>query len=346
MRFADFAIAAIAALNIAASAASGFELEAHKTFPVQNAEHELRIISTADIDAFEPIIRGYQAANPTVAVDYSIASSTELMKAVYDENAQFDLAISSAMDLQTKIANDGLAQTYRSPQTDSLPDWAKWRDLVFSFTQEPAVLVVSQAFFADFDTPKNRDDLIRLLREHPEQFRGKVGTYDVRSSGLGYLFATQESRNSENYWRLTEVIGRLQPRLYCCSSDMISDVANGRLAMAYNVLGSYAESRLAETPGIAIIEMDDFQSVMLRTVLIPGNARNVKSAQEMVDYLVTLGSRPKIAAVSALPPINADALSENDALRPIRLGPGLLVFLDRLKRDNFIRSWTNSMEQK
>jgi len=185
-----------------------------------------------------------------------------------------------------------------------------------------------------------------LLREHPEQFRGKVGTYDVRSSGLGYLFATQESRNSENYWRLTEVIGRLQPRLYCCSSDMISDVANGRLAMAYNVLGSYAESRLAETPGIAIIEMDDFQSVMLRTVLIPGNARNVKSAQEMVDYLVTLGSRPKIAADSALPPINADALSENDALRPIRLGPGLLVFLDRLKRDNFIRSWTNSMEQK
>jgi len=32
-------------------------------------------------------------------------------------------------------------------------------------------------------------------------------------------------------------------------------------------------------------------------------------------------------------------------LRPIKLGPGLLVFLDRMRRETFLRSWTSSMEQ-
>ncbi len=32
-------------------------------------------------------------------------------------------------------------------------------------------------------------------------------------------------------------------------------------------------------------------------------------------------------------------------MRPIRLGPGLLVFLDKMRRKNFLRSWTNSIAQ-
>ena len=66
----------------------------------------------------------------------------------------------------------------------------------------------------------------------------------------------------------------------------------------------------------------------------------------MVDFLVTLRRRPKVVAASGLPAIDDAALNDNVALRPIRLGPGLLVFLDRLKRRAFLRNWEASITQE
>lgn len=331
-------------LSLWATLASAFEIEESRRYPAPGSA-ELRILSTADADVFEPIIEAFQALYP-IPITYDVASSAQVMTALYDEDARYDLAISSAMDLQTKLANDGLAQRYSSDATAALPPWAKWRDQIFAFTQEPAVLVLNAQAFAELPLPKNRDGLIALLRDHPEVFDGRVGTYDVRVSGLGYLFATQDSRNTESFWRLTEVMGRLDTRLYCCSGEMIDAVARGELALAYNVLGSYAQARLADTPGIVIVEMDDFVSVMLRTALIPQTAQAPQAAGLMIDFLAGMRDRPALIAATGLPPIVNGGGEDESVIRPIRLGPGLLVFLDRLRRDTFLRSWTSSIEQQ
>ncbi len=84
----------------------------------------------------------------------------------------------------------------------------------------------------------------------------------------------------------------------------------------------------------------------MRTVLISTEVTNEVEAEAMVDFLVTLERRPKLVAASGLPALDADALADNAALRPIRLGPGLLVFLDRLKRQNFLRNWEASITQE
>jgi len=325
--------------------ALGFEIEDQRLYQASPQRSVLRVISTADLDVFDPIIRAFQQANPGIAVDYTVTGTTEVMRAIQDDGAVFDLAISSAMDLQTKLVNDGFAQPYSGP-ANTLPNWAIWRDHLFAFTQEPAVLVVSDAFFAPHEAPRNRDELITLLRENPDRFQGRIGTYDVRTSGFGYLVATQDSRNSEAFWRLMEVMGRLDAKLYCCSGNMIRDVASGELAMAYNVLGSYAESQLQTTDGFRIVEMTDFVNVMLRTILIPANAENVADARVMVDFLTRLTARADLVAASGLPGIDSAALQENPSLRPIRFGPGLLVFLDQLKRQNFLRSWESSLVQE
>ena len=345
MRFAHLAISLIFII-FGSHMASAFEVEGNHIYPAPSGNVTLKIISTADINVFEPIILEFQRDHPTINIDYVIASSTELMKALYEEGAAFDLAISSAMDLQTKLANDGYAQTYSSNATDTLPDWAKWRNQIFAFTQEPAVVVISEAAFQGIDPPKTREELISLLRENPEKFDQRVGTYDVRVSGAGYLFATQDSRNSDSYWRLTEVMGRLNTRLYRGSGDMIRDVASGQLALAYNVVGSYAMSRLPDYPGIRIILLDDYVNVMLRTALIPKNAENPTQSGMMIDFLATLSLRPELTKLTSLPPIDSAQLQENSAARPIRLGPGLLVFLDRLKKENFLKNWGSSIEQE
>lgn len=328
------------------SAASAIELEESRTYLVEDEQTVLRVLSTADVDVFEPILLAFQQRHPTISIQYDVASSADVMRGIYDEGLVYDLAISSAMDLQIKLANDGFALDYRSDQTDGLPDWATWRDQVFAFTQEPTVLVVSQDAFRDKPYPKNREALIELLRTYADEFDGKIGTYDLRVSGAGYLFATQDSRNTENFWQLTEVMGRLNARLYCCSGDMISDVADGTLAIAYNALGSYAQSRLDNTPGIEIIEMDDYVSVMLRTALIPVGARSVAQSGLMIDFLASLNARPDLVAQTGLPAVEALRPDEAPERRPIRLGPGLLVFLDKMRRETFLRSWVSSMEQR
>ncbi len=320
-----------------------FEIEDHVLYTAAEPQTVLRVISTADRDVFEPILLAFQERNPTITIDYTITGTTDLMKAITDAGVAFDLAISSAMDLQTKLANDGYAQPYSGAATGALPDWVSWRSQVFAFTQEPVVLVVSDAFFPPGTAPRNREDLIAILRDSPDRFRGRIGAYDVRRSGFGYLMATQDSRNSEVFWRLMEVMGRLDPQLYCCSNDMIEDVASGKLALAYNVLASYAASQQSRLDGFQIIELQDYINVMLRTALIPTNAENPADARKMVDFLLRLHQRADLVAASGLPGIDATTFENNSALQPIRLGPGLLVFLDQLRRERFLRSWENSL---
>jgi len=325
--------------------AHAFEREDQTNYPGNPLGKPLNILSTADIAIFEPFILAFQKNHPEISIEYTVASSTEVMRAVFDERVPFDLVISSAMDLQTKLSNDGFAQSYVSTQTEALPDWGKWRNQVFAFTQEPAVMVLSVDAFKDLLVPGTREELITLLRDNPDFFKGKIGTYDVRSSGLGYLFATQDSRNAESFWRLTEVMGRLDTQLYCCSGQMVSDVSSGKLTFAYNVLGSYANSQHADTLGIQVVPLNDFISVMLRTALIPANATNPGNSGLMIDFLSQLSNYPDLTLQTGLHPIDKNAIESQTTVRPIRLGPGLLVFLDAMRRDNFLRSWVSSISQ-
>ena len=331
-------------LTLLPLAGKAFEIEARVFFGDQNAPAVLRVISTADVDVFEPMIEGFLENNDMVAVDYTVVSSTELMKAIGTEKAPFDVAISSAMDLQTKLANDGFTSSYTSQATAELPDWARWRQDLFAFTQEPAAIVLSKSAFEGLQMPQSRQDLISILRQHPERFRGKVGTYDLRQSGLGYLFATQDSRTSEIYWRLTEVMGALDAKLYCCSSAMIDDVATGKLSVAYNVLGSYALSR-PDTDQFTVLLPSDFTTVMMRTILIPANAANKDLARPFIDYLLQKAWDTTTQPSLPLSISNSSIAAKKDSLQRIRLGPGLLIFLDEYKKVSFLAAWENAILQ-
>jgi len=337
-------IAAVLGFALCALPLAAFEIESETTFAVSAPTGTLRILSTTDTSLFAPVVRAFQTANPTTEVFYVSASSTEVMVAIETESAEFDLVVSSAMDLQTKLANDGFAQPFRSAATDIVPDWAKWRDSVFGFTQEPATLVLSVAAFEGLAMPLTRQDLIATLRANPERFQDQIGTYDVRASGLGYLFATQDSRTSESYWRLAEVMGALGTRLYCCSSDMIDDVSSGEIAVAYNVLGSYAAARQDIADKIHVIEPSDFTSTMQRTVLMLRQAENQTAAGKFINHLLETAwgkDSDALAAFHDFPRVIGDPANR----KPIRLGPGLLVFLDRFKREKFRQAWEDAFVQ-
>ncbi|WIV51597.1 ABC transporter substrate-binding protein [Marivivens sp. LCG002] len=332
------------AITLIASTTLAFDIEQQQLFQGQGDE-TISILSTTDIGIFRPVIEAFQEVRPDIGVDYVVASTQEVYRAIYEEGAVFDLAVSSAMDLQMKLANDGLAQGHSSAQTEALPDWARWQDQLFAFAQEPVVTVVSQAAFEGRQTPATRSDLIRQLRDDPETFRGRIGTYDPRKSGAGYLFATQDARQSDTYWRLSEVMGGLEPKLYEASSAMLNAVESGELAIAYNVLGSYALARLDQKGAATIIELEDFTNILLRTALIPANAENPSGGAAFLDFLLSATGQRVLEENSGLPRINAGALAAQSYLRPIRLDTGLLVFVDPLKRQQFLREWSAAVVQ-
>ena len=332
-------ILAVLALWIWPLLATAQEWEDQQRFEGTEATRTLRVLSSTDTSFFAPIIQRFLREQPGWAIEYFVHSTAEIDRRFRGNPTEYDLVISSAMDLQLKLANDGFASQINDID---YPDWAQWRQSLFAFTTEPAAIVINRAAFAGQDIPQTRQDLIRALRARPEVFRGRLGTYDVRQSALGYLFATQDARASETFWRLMEVMGGLDIRLYCCSGEMIDDLYSGKIAVAYNVLGSYALARRDTHDALEIILPSDFPTTMMRTAFVPSGASNAQMGAEFIRFLIALQS---VAAPEdfSLPPLNLEQSSI--AQSTIALEPALMTYLDRLKRRTFLKEWESAIIQ-
>lgn len=313
--------------------------EDRRIFENPQALTNLRIISSTDTDLFAPLIEAFISQNGDVAVEYLVTGTADIDQRFRQTPDAFDIAISSAMDLQFKLTNDGYGLELEAV---AHPDWAQWRRSLFAFTSEPAAIVLNRAAFDGLQIPRSRQELIEVLRAHPEVFRGRIGTYDVRQSGLGYLFATQDARASETFWRLMEVMGALDARLYCCSGEMIDDLTEGRIAVAYNVLGSYAQARRESSGLLEIVLPSDFPTTMMRTALVSKETDQPEAAQRFIQFLLAYQSDPPEGR-QTLPPLIG---RENTADRAtIALEPALMTFLDRLKRSKFLSEWESALIQ-
>lgn len=334
MRYLIFLACLLCATNSPA-----IEWEDQQTFKGRAGTQTLRVISSTDTSVFAPVITDFLTANPTLNIEYRVAGSADIYAEFRRAPDNYDLVISSAMDLQFKLVNDGYA--HRVAELDH-PDWAQWRKSLFGFTLEPASIVINKEAFTNLPVPQTRQQLIEVLRSNPQTFRGKIGTYDVRVSGLGYLFATQDARASETYWRLMEIMGSLNTRLYCCSGDMIRDLASGDILLSYNALGSYARARADLAQQIEVIVPKTLPNTMMRTALIARDTPQAPAAIRLLRYL-TSSAWSRYDETATLPPLRAR--TDDTRKSTISLEPGLMIFLDRLKRRAFIQAWESAVIQ-
>lgn len=339
-------LAALTALFAPIPGALATELEDSRLFPAREPGYAqvLRMVSTTDLSAIRPVLAAFSEVRPDIAVQYDQAGSLSVFQFSQDRDPppehRYDLAMSSAMDLQIKLVNDGLARPYRSDETLALPRAMRWRDSVFGFTQEPAAIVYNPSLLPGGALPRTRFALLEYLRAHRDAFVGKIVTYDIRRSGLGYLFATQDSFRTETYWRLMEVFGGLGADLQSSTGAMLTAVAEGRAAFAYNVIAGYAHAR-AEPGRLEVMLPDDYTLVMIRSVLIPSHANRPDLAGAFIDFLLSEQAREIVVSAFSVDRTNAQLATAQ--ARPIRLDPGLLVFLDRMKRNAFLKEWESAM---
>jgi len=318
----------------------------------------LNILGVTDTPLFAHFIEAFQAQHNDVTVVYEETDSLPLFQGYLSGTLETppDLLISSASDLQLKLANDGYALAYDSPYLPSLPDWAHWRNEVFGFTFEPAVIIYNRDLIGDDEVPRTHLTLAELLETQTDRFRGKIATYDIALSGVGYLLAAQDQTISSTFWRLANAFGRVNARFSGSSPAILNGVAEGTLALGYNVLGSYAFARQAEGAPIEIVVPDDYVLVLTRSMMIPRDAPNAELAKGFVDFALSPAGQAVAAGPTALgavvPQSAGEWTSETIAARgrgviqPIPLGPGLLVALDTLRRQRFLDTWQEIVSHK
>ena len=318
--------------------------------------NKLTIYSSLDEAVSKPLMARFQKKNPGIEIIYFDLQSLEIYERVIAEsdanNGTADLVISSAMDLQMKLANDGYAQSIESPEP-RWPKWAKWRSTAFGLTFEPSVIVYHKPSFQGAGPPRNRAELERLLASSGDTIFGRTATYDVERSGLGFLFLVRDREHYRNVWKLMNAFGESNVKLYSNSSSILERVADGRLAVGYNILGSYAQNWQGKNPDLGIIFPEDFTIVMSRIALVPEAAKSPQLGEAMLRFLMSLEGQTIMANDVKLPALHPDVQGENTMasmrlslgarLRPIPLGPGLIAYLDQVKRSRLIRRWNEAL---
>ncbi|QLF72001.1 extracellular solute-binding protein (plasmid) [Peteryoungia desertarenae] len=312
---------------------------------------QLVIAGTTDTALFANFIDAFQTQNPGIAVHYSEIDSLSLYNGYLADTLEPapDLLISSAADLQLKLANDGHALRHPSPWLDRLPGWAQWRAEVIGFTYEPAVIIYNPALIPPGSQPRSHRELAELLETEPQRFMRKVATYDIARSGVGYLLASQDQQISSQFWRLAAAFGRVEALLSDSSPEILAGVAAGQLAIGYNVLGSYAFAQQAAGAQIGIVVPDDYVLVLTRSMLIPRKAPNPDLARAFVDFALSPSGQSVAAGPSALGSVMPQSQGSwtqerisamgQGALQPIALAPVLMVALDPQRRSRFLASW-------
>ncbi len=98
------------------------------------------------------------------------------------------------MDTALKLATE-YAEQYASPEVKQLPDWAVWQQKAYGTTYEPVVFIYNKRLIPQNEVPDSHTALAKLIASQADKFKGKVTTYDIEKSGLGFMLAVQDSQS-------------------------------------------------------------------------------------------------------------------------------------------------------
>jgi len=323
---------------------------------------ELSVYGAAYLSEMQPLLDDFHKKNPTISIQYYAVSSNQLVRHIREDNKpRADLTISSVMDLQIQLVNDGYALPYKmdmlgdDDQSSIIPRWSNWRDELFGFSFEPSVMVFNKAFLADKEVPSDRIKLLSFIRHYSEQLVGKIGVYDIRTVGIGYLLWSFERVQAANNGQFLELFNHHNARTFESTSSMLQALSNGEILMAYNIMGSYAKSWQEKHQDLVVVTANDYTPVVIRSVFINKTTTHPKQAKQFVDYLLSYSGQMKMAEKTNMPPVRTDIRSKNSAyymreqyanqLKPLPLDVSLLIFSDHSKKEIVITEWENALKQ-
>ncbi len=320
-------------------------------------EGKVVIYSTTDLAVVQELLRAFRACYPKVEVEYHDMNSSEIYARFMAEQGagggSADLLWSSAMDLQLKLANDGYALEYDSPAAAKVPAWAVWKNEAFGTTFEPIGFAYNKRLLRPEEVPQSHGELVRAVLAAPDRWAGKIASYDPQRSGIGFLLITQDAMTDPAFPETLRAYGVARLGRYASTGAMLDEIQSGKHLLGVNVIGSYALAKARTDPGIGFVIPRDYALVMSRIALIPKAARHPYAGRLFLDFLLSERGQEIIAQQANLFAIRGGVPGEytaahlrgiaGEALRPITVGPSLLVYLDQAKRVEFLRRWERTV---
>lgn len=352
---ASLAVVPVLAL---AQVPAGYPANYADTIAAAKKEGKVVVYSTTDTKSAAPLIDDFKKLYPGIEVEYNDLNSTEVYNRFIAEKASSgasaDVVWSSAMDLQIKLANDGGAMEYASPEVPHLPAWSVWKNQAYGTTYEPIAFVYNKRLLSGDEIPQSHADMMRVFKDKQAKLKGKVTTYDVEKSGVGFMLITQDSRYMPNFWGFVKELGAVQPRVQSSAGTMMERISSGENLFGFNIFYSYAALRAKKDPSIAIVLPKDFTLVMSRVMFINKNAKSPNAAKLWLDYTLSKRGQTVIANQAELGSTRSDVQGDMTAaafqkqlgatLKPIPVSTELLGYLDQAKRLDFLKQWQAAMK--
>lgn len=341
----------------------GFAYGNQTFYPAASGKADARVLtvySSLDEPLAKPMITGFQHANPDVAIRYEDMLTGEIYDRIVRETdagkKTADFAFSSAMDLQVKLSNDGYAQVSNLPMSGRWPKWANWRNTAYALTFEPAVFVYHKPSFKHEPVPSSRAEFVDYLRRKGNAVYGRIGTYDIERSGVGFLFMARDQEQFGDIWSVIGAMGSAGVKLYSTSSAILERVADGRFVLGYNILGSYAADWAARHPDVGIVLPKDYTVVMSRIGLVPQAAADPELGRQYLSFFMSKEGQTIMARELQIPAVSPEVAGDNTAntmqellgaqLKPVPVSPGLMVYLDQVKRARLIAHWNEVLRRQ
>jgi iron(III) transport system substrate-binding protein len=350
------ALLALALINCAAFAQgvpAGYPADYAQTIAAANKEGKVVVYSALDTKAAGPLIKDFSALYPNVKVEYNDMNSTEMYNRFIAEVASgqgsADVMWSSAMDLQVKLVDDGQAVSYVSPEASKLPTWAVYKNQAYGTTYEPAVFIYNKRLVTGDEIPQDHAAFTKLINTKTDKFKGKVTTYDIEKSGVGFMFVVQDTKYFPGMKDLEKGFGATSYKVYSSTGNMLEKVSSGEHLLGYNVLGSYALVRAKKDQNLGVVLPKDYTLVLSRVMFIGKQAKNPNAAKLWVDYILSPRGQKMIGSDVELFSIRNDVDAEYTAaslnkqlgsnVKPIPVSSEIVSYLDPKKRLEFLNNW-------
>ena len=318
-------------------------------------EGKVAIYTSTDEAQGLPLVEAFKQAYG-IAVDYNGVGTTDVYNRVISEAAAgqvgADIAWTSSMDLQMVLASKGLLDVYKSAEAANLPVASIYKNIVYGTSIEPvAMLYNKQLLKADW-VPKSRADLIKLLQEHKADLKGKVCSFDPEKSGVGFLLAVTDMRNTQSFWDLAKAFGGVDGKVYGSSGAMREKVVSGEHVLAFNVIGSYAMQWAKETTSVGYVFGSDYTAAFQRVASVTKNAPHPAAGRLFLDFMLSEKGQG-ILAGKGVPPIRTGYKGDLDAdalgkivgvnIKMIPVDEKLVDNLNPKMRAEFFQNWKKAL---
>lgn len=350
------ALAASANMAFAQGAAvpQGYDSSYASTISEAEKEGTLTIYGAWDAAAMSALLDDFQKVYPKVKVNFVDSTTNEVYNRAVSEAAAgqgtADLLV-SLPDLQIKLVNDGYAQPYISPEKGNIEPWAVWQDQAYAFTVEPLAMIYNKRLVAENEVPRTRDALLKLLENEPDKYKGKIVTIDPEKIASGLLYWSQETEITAKTWDTIRAFGKADVKLHTSTGAQLERVSSGESLLGYQIVGSYALIAAQKNDSLGVVIPEDYVMAVSRVMLIPKNAPHPNAAKLFVDYMLSKRGQ-ELSAKRMFGTVRPDTIEVpsaipvelKDKVRPIRVGPEALTYLDQAKRLNFLREWQKALK--